>query len=134
MYARPQIGTRLIGKVQAISSHLGADSQTKVTLVCTIEAGLTCVINNFDLDRFAVKSETTAKPAAPKKKDADSLSSDDDDFDSDDNDSIMGDNEVFFLEDTKKENRKIVQGSKVKLQLTDVKVSEGSLISYATLI
>ena len=58
-----------------------------------------------------------------------------------DNDSIFGDENgdkfvstACHIEDKTKNDRKIMAGSKVKLTLTDVQVSEGTIISYATLI
>ena len=61
----------------------------------------------------------------------------------DDNDSIMDDEDSFqtktttafcYLEDSKKGGRKITTGSKIKLQLSDVQVSEGTILSYATVL
>ena len=74
------------------------------------------------------------------------VSSDDSDeenefaHDSDDKDSIFGDESkeaavaIYHLEDNQKDNRRVAAGSKVKLQIMDVQVSEGSIISYATLL
>ena len=136
MYARPQVGAKLIGLVQAIAVQ-GSDE--KVTLVCSIEAELTVIVNQIDMERFTVKRETTVS-VEEKKGAASSDDSDDFAYDNEDNDSIFGDEvkengaAIWYLEDKKKDNRKLQSGSKVKLQITDVQVSEGSIISYAILL
>ena len=58
----------------------------------------------------------------------------------DDKDSIFGDESkeaavaIYYMEDGQKDNRRVGSGSKFKLQIMDVQVSEGSIISYATLL
>ena len=136
VYARPQVGAKILGKVVSVAVH---GSEEKVTLVCSIEAELTAIVNKIDKDRFILKKEETpgALTSAAKKADSSDDSLDDDD---DDNDSIFGDEEkgatnaTWHLEDSKKANRRVEAGSKVKLQIMEVHVSEGTLISYAELI
>ena len=130
VYARPYVGAKIFGKVLSV-----AVSDDKVTLVCSIEAELTAIVNNIDKERYVLKSSGEQKKA--DSSDDSDLNDDDDDGD---NDSIFGDEEkakssaVWHLEDSKKGNRRLEAGSKVKLQITAVEVSEGTIISYATLL
>ena len=100
-------------------------SDDKVTLVCTIEAELTAIVNQIDMERFTLKREVNSS-VEEKKGAASSDDSDDFAYSNEDNDSIFGDEvkesgaAIWHLEDKKKDNRKLESGSKVKLQITDV--------------
>jgi len=107
----------------------GAD---KVTIVCSIEGELTAIVNQIDLNRYAIKKDETSK-AAERKVSSDDDMSDLDGYDENkaandsDNDSIFGDENgdkftstPCYIEDKTKNDRKIMAGSKVKLTLTDV--------------
>ena len=127
VYAKPTVGARLVGTVQAVTSQ-GDDN---VTVVCAIEGELTAVVNEVDLkDRFTLKKETVMN-----EEDSEEESKMDDD-----NDSIIDAEETknaaafCYLEDKQKGGRKITNGSKVKLQVTEVHVSEGTILSYAKMI
>ena len=116
----------------------------KPTLVCSIEGQLTAIVNQVDGERFVLMREGSVEE--PKGAEENKMISSDDsdeeneEDDDDDKDSIFGDDSkeaavaIYHMQDTEKDNRRIAAGSKVKLQITDVQVSEGSIISYATLI
>ena len=96
-----------------------------------------------DTTRFVLKKEAEVEAPVQKKKKAesmDSLDSDADEIAEESEDSIFGDEykesaaAIYYLEDTQKDNRIMQAGSKVKLQITDLQASEGSIISYATLL
>ena len=126
VYAKPTVGAKLFGKVQAVTSQ-GGD---KVTIVCVIEGELTAIISNLDNGRFTVKKESTED----SDEDSDSNVNDSDSIIDDEPGNKSNDRAIYFLEDTQKGNRRIQAGSKIKLQLEEVKVSEGTILSYATLI
>ena len=99
---------------------------------------MTAIVNNIDQTRYVLKREGSAPANNEEKKKA--ISSSDSEDNEDDKDSIFDDEEndkaaaICYLEDSQKNNRRIGAGNKVKLQIVDVQVSEGSIISYAVLI
>ena len=121
VYARPQVGAKIFGKVQAVSVQ-----DDKVTLICYIEAELTAIVNDLDTERFLLRCDDSEANGEEKKRAVSSDDSDLNDDDDDDNDSIFGGEEkasssaIWHLEDSKKANRRVEAGSKVKLQITDV--------------
>ena len=86
-----------------------------------IDAGIVCISRDLDKDRFEVK-------ITPKRKSSDSSEDDSDDsvFEHDDGQEVT-------LTDTKS-GRAIEVGKQVKLKLSDIQVSEGTLILSATMI
>merc|ERR1719469_31518 len=56
VYAKPTIGARLFGKVQAVT----AQANDKVTIVCIIEGELTAIINEVDMTRYTLQREVVA--------------------------------------------------------------------------
>ena len=95
--------------------------------MCEVEGSLVCIVKNVDAERYEVRDQTEE---TPKRKGSDS--SDDEGSDSD---SVFEQEQASstYLVD-KKRGRSITVASKVKLSLTDVQVSEGTLILSAELI
>ena len=117
-FARPARGSKIVGKVAAINAEGG-----RANLIVTLEGNLTAIVKNVDETRFLLKEIDGGK----------SMESD---SSSDSEDSVFeGENnhKTVFLFDQKK-NKEVQVGSSVKLEITDVLVSEGILISSAKLI
>ena len=92
-------------------------------MIVTLEGNLTAIIKNVDETRFSLK-----------EIDNDEVKSSDSSSDSEDS-VFEGDNtnKTVFLFDQKKK-KEIQVGSSVKLEITELVVSEGILISSAKLI
>ena len=56
MYAKPQVGAKLVGQVQTISQ---GSSEEQATIVCQIEAQLTAIVTQINTERFVLKKEET---------------------------------------------------------------------------
>lgn len=84
---------------------------------------LACIIKDFDPDRFKVITESTTT----KRK----VSEDDSDDDGQESEDSMFDeapaNTSAIVEDTKN-GRHLKAGSRIKIKISDVQVSEGTLI------
>lgn len=89
-----------------------------------VEGNLVCISKNIDKSRFELIEGDSIK------------ASDSDEVNEDSDDSVFETGQKskeVQLRDTKK-NRVISSGSKVKLQISDIQVSEGTLILEALLI
>ena len=107
------------------------------------------MVDNLDQERFELKTMVKDEQAqSALKKPADSSDDSDSDIlkEDDDNDSVFGNDDdeegaakkqqdglKFFLND-KKKSKELHEGAKVRLQITKVTVSDGSLISTVTIL
>jgi len=111
---------------------MNVTSGDRVIIMCQVEGALTAIVNQVDEERFEVK-ETETK----KQKDDIASASDSDSMQDDDDDSVFSNDgtdskQVVLLD--KKKGKTIDLGSKVKLQISNIIISEGTLISHAELI
>ena len=116
-YAKPKIGQKVVGTIM----NLIGDSD-KCTIMSEVEGSeLICITKEIDMQRFKLQTE---------------LKSSDDDSDHDSEDSVFerdqNQKEVTLFDQEK--NRNLKKGSRIKLQITDVQVSEETLILVATLL
>ena len=94
----------------------------KCTIMSEVEGSeLICITKEINMQRFKLQTE---------------LKSSDDDSDHDSEDSVFerdqNQKEVTLVDQEK--NRNLKKGSRIKLQITDVQVSEETLILEATLL
>ena len=101
-------------------------------MVCTLEGGLSAMVEQLHDDRFQLNTEAVDSFIALKKEDSDS------EFASSDEDSIFESNQPkgvmkYSLTD-KVKGREVTEGSKVKVQITKVIVTDESIISSVKLL
>jgi hypothetical protein len=91
-------------------------------MMSQIEGDIVCITKNIDQDRFKIIEEAKRKQSESESEDSDE-------------DSVFEDGESreVSLNDTQK-GRTMKTGSKVKLTITDIQVSEGTLILSCDLI
>ena len=127
VFAKPQIDAIIKGKISSITS-----TADRVSVGCIVEGGLQTIVSSVDTTKFALKEEEGAN----KKND---LSDSEDEMKEADVDSIFDEAEAnvktegLYLEDIKR-GKELKIGSKVKLQIKKIVVSEGKLIPYAELV
>ena len=102
-------------------------------MYCKIDGNVTAIVDQIPQDSFKLVKEEVKT----SKKDGDNLSSDDENVD--DNDSVFSDDKKagetsWSLVDLNRNGRVIRVGSKIKLQIREVTVTEGTIISHATLL
>ena len=107
--------------------------------MCTIEGGLNAVVSSVDTQKYILKYEDIADEDDKIAKNS-SEESKEEQVKGDD-DSVFGDEEAetlkktqeIYLEEIEKGTH-LKKGNTVMLQIKDIVVSEGTLISYATLL
>ena len=129
VFARPQVGASIKGTVESISSI-----NDRVAVMCAIEGGLSAIVKEADMERYTLKAEdASGEPQSQSSKEKEELREEE-------HDSVFGDEDEetgkkvqeVYLEE-KSSGRTLKPGSKVTLKIEEIVVSEGTLISYASI-
>jgi hypothetical protein len=123
-FAKPYVGAKVVGTVERVSHENG-----QVNVICTLEGGLQATVEEIGEDRYTLKSEMTETYSAKPKDSESEVSSDEDSIFQD----RPQDNVRYSLFDRAKQ-REIQQGTKVKVQITKVIVTDESIISTVKFI
>ena len=109
--------------------------------MCTIEGGLNVVVSSVDTQKYILKYEDIADEDDKIAHNSSEESKEENAKAKEEEDSVFGDEEAETVKKTQEmyleeiENgTHLKKGSTVMLQIKDIVVSEGTLISYATLL
>ena len=121
VFAKPKVGAKLVGKIVNIIRHAETGN---IIIMSEVEGDLVCITKCSDPSRLEVIEGDSVK--ASDSEDAAEVS----------DDSVFEEHtstKEIQLKDNKK-GRTLKQGTRIKLQIEDIQVSEGTLILQASLL